>query len=360
MKKRILIVDDVLENLKLLIDILREKDYEIIIAKNGQEALDIVVDANPHLILLDVNMPIKDGYEACRELKLAERTKHIPVIFLTALSGQANEKKGLELGAVDFIIKPFSPSIVQARVETHLKFAEYQYDLENIVEEKIRENEKIQRMTIDALAILAEYRDNDTGGHIKRTRNYMKLLAKKLQNHEHFKSFLSDKNIDILYDSAPLHDIGKVAIRDEILLKEGKLTDDEMHQMKKHAYYGYKTLLDVERQSQSEAYFAIAKDIAYCHHEKYDGTGYPRKLKGKDIPIPGRLMAVSDVYDALISKRCYKKPIPHSKSVEIIKSLSGSSFDPDIIDAFVELQEEFRETALKNTDYPEEVEALKS
>ena len=360
MKKRILIVDDVLENLKLLIDILKEKKYEIIIAKNGQEALDIVIDANPHLILLDINMPIKNGYEVCKELKASDRTKHIPVIFLTALSEQSAEKKGLDLGAVDFIRKPFSPSIVQIRVENHLKLVDYQYDLERIIEEKVKENEKVQRMTIDALAILAEYRDNDTGGHIKRTCSYVKLLAEKLQDHEHFKHFLSDKNIEILYNSAALHDIGKVAIRDEILLKEGRLTDEEMSQMKKHAYYGYKALADAEKQSNCEAYFSIAKDIAYCHHEKYDGTGYPRELKGRDIPIPGRLMALADVYDALISKRCYKKPFAHSKSVEIIISERGLLFDPDIVDAFLNLQEEFRQTALKNTDYPEEVEALNS
>lgn len=358
MNKRILIVDDILENLKLLIDIFREKSYEIIIAQNGQEAIDTALDSEPHLILLDVNMPIKNGYEACIELKACERTKHIPIIFLTAHSEDADEEKGLDLGAIDYISKPYSPSIVLARVENHLKILDYQNSLEEIIEEKVLENQNIKQLTIDALAILAEYRDNDTGGHIKRTKNYVKLLAVELQNHKNFKHFLSDKNIEALYCAAPLHDIGKVAIRDNILLKNGRLTDEEMHEMKKHAYFGLRALEEAEGLAHYETSLGIAKDIVYTHHERFDGEGYPRNLKGTDIPIAGRLMSLADVYDALISKRVYKDPIPHSKAIEIISSLSGSSFDPDVVEAFLKLKDVFRLTALKNTDYPEEIEAL--
>ena len=357
-KYKILIVDDILENLKLLVDIFKHHNYEIVVAKNGQEALDIVVGTNPDLILLDINMPIKNGYETCTELKESDRTKNIPVIFLTASIEVEDEKKALGLGAVDFITKPFSPDIVQARVKNHLELKNYQDNLAELVKEKIRETENVQQMTIDALAILAEYRDNETGGHIKRTRNYILALAKKLQNHEKFKSFLSDENIKMLYNSAPLHDIGKVAIKDIILLKPGRLTSDEMEEMKMHAYFGYKALDDAEKNANCQSFLHIAKEMAYSHHERYDGKGYPRALAGEDIPVSGRLMAVADVYDALISTRVYKTPIAHSKTIEIIKSERGKAFDPDVVDAFLELKEEFRQIALEHADYKAEIDAL--
>lgn len=358
MKNRILIVDDVVENLKLLVDIFKENNYEIIIARNGQEALEHAIDSSPDLILLDINMPIKNGYEVCAELKKAPRTKNIPVIFLTGLSDTQDEKKGLDLGAVDFITKPFSAEIVQARVKNQISLKNYQDHLEELVDQKTKEHENVQRMTIDALAILAEYRDNETGGHIKRTRTYVKLLAKKLQNHKNFKYYLSDTVIEMLYNSAPLHDIGKVAIKDLVLLKPDRLTDDEMEEMKMHAYYGYKALDQAEKNSKCDSFLGIAKEMAYTHHERWDGKGYPRGLNENDIPIPGRLMAVADVYDALISKRVYKTPIAHSKSVHMIETQSGKAFDPDIVKAFLELQEEFRQTALANTDFKAEIDAL--
>lgn len=357
-KKKILLVDDLVENLKLLVNIFHTHDYEIIIAKNGQEALDIVDNAKPDLILLDVNMPIKNGYEVCQELKENPHTKNIPIIFLTALNDIKDEKKGLALGAVDFITKPFSPDIVQARVKNHLELKDYQDNLEELVKISVREKENVQRVAIDALAILAEYRDNETGGHIIRTREYVGLLANHLKTHKKFKSYLNDENIEMLYNSAPLHDIGKVAIKDMILLKPDRLTEEEMEEMKLHAYFGFRALDKAERKLDGKSFLSMAKEMAYSHHERYDGTGYPRSLKGEDIPIPGRFMAVADVYDALISKRVYKAPFAHSKSVEIIASESGKAFDPDIVEAFLALQEDFRQTALQNADSELEKEAL--
>lgn len=356
--KKILLVDDIVENLKLLVDIFRHDEYEVIVARSGEEALDIVIKASPDLILLDINMPGKNGYEVCKELKQSPRTSKIPIIFLTALSDTKDEKKGLSLGAVDFITKPFSPEIVQARVKNHLELKEYQDNLEELVEYNIRAKENIQSVTIDALAILAEYRDNETGGHIIRTKSYVKLLCEYLKNHERFKHFLSKENIKMIHASAPLHDIGKVGIKDNILLKPCSLTDDEMQEMKMHAYFGYKALDDAEKKINGKSFLSIAKDMAYSHHERWDGKGYPRELKGDAIPIVGRIMAVADVYDALISKRIYKTPIAHSKSIKIIISQRGKAFDPDIVDAFIELQEEFRQTALKNTDFKSEIDAL--
>jgi len=357
-KNKILIADDILENLQLLVSIFQKENYEILIAKNGRDAFNIAINENPDLILLDVNMPFKNGFEVCEELQAIPSTKQIPIIFLTALSETANEEKGLSLGAVDFIRKPFSPEIVLARVKNHLELKTYRDNLEELVKAKMQEKDEVQRMTIDALAILAEYRDNETGGHIQRTKNYVKALAEYLQKQDKFKSYLTDDVIEMLYNSAPLHDIGKVAIKDNVLLKPGKLTDDEMGEMKMHAYYGYKALDDAEQHSKCESFLTIAKEMAFTHHERYDGEGYPTGIAGEDIPLSGRLMAVADVYDALISKRVYKTPIAHSKSVEIIISEKGKAFDPDIVDAFIVLQEDFRLIALANTDFKSEQDAL--
>lgn len=356
--KKILIVDDIIDNLRLLVDIFRQDEYEIIIAKSGDEALKIVISANPDLILLDVNMPGKDGFEVCQELKQSPRTCKIPIIFLTALNETKDEAKGLALGAADFITKPFSPEIVQARVKNHLKLKDYQDNLEELVELNIRAKENVQTVTIDALAILAEYRDNETGGHIIRTKSYVKLLCEHLKDHERFKHYLSDENIKMLCSSAPLHDIGKVGIKDIILLKPGKLTANEMEEMKMHSYFGFKALEDAEKKLQGKSFLTIAKDMAHSHHERWDGEGYPRGLKENDIPFAGRFMAVADVYDALISKRIYKTPIAHSKAINIIAEQRGKAFDPDIVDAFLELQEDFRETALQNADFKSEIDAL--
>jgi len=359
-KNKILIADDVLENLRLLVQIFQGNQYEILIAKNGQEAFDIAINENPDLILLDVNMPFKSGFEVCEELQKIQITKKIPIIFLTALSEMADEEKGLLLGAVDFITKPFSPEIVQARVKIHLELKEHRDNLEELVKIKMHEKDEVQRMTIDALAILAEYRDNETGGHIQRTKNYVRALAMHLQKQDKFKSYLTDEIVEMLYNSAPLHDMGKVAIRDNILLKPSKLTHDEMEEMRMHAYYGYKALEEAESHSNCESFLTIAKEMAHSHHERYDGKGYPNAIAGEDIPLSGRLMAVADVYDALISKRVYKTPIAHSESVSIIISEKGKAFDPDVVEAFIALQEEFRQIALANTDFKSEIDALNS
>lgn len=357
-KQKILIVDDLIENLRLLVSIFNSHDYELLLAKNGHDALTAACESKPDIILLDINIPGKNGYEVCTELKASPRTKNIPVIFLTASTGIDNESKGLALGAVDYISKPYSTEIILARVKNHLQLKQYQDHLQELVQQGIRKQENIQRVTIEALAILAEYRDNETGGHIKRTRSYVRLLAQKLQNHDHFKSYLSNENIKLLYTSAPLHDIGKVGIQDSILLKPGPLTDDEMEIMKKHAYYGYQTLNDAEKKLDGESFLTIAKEMAYTHHERYDGQGYPRGLCGEDIPIPGRLMAVADVYDALISQRIYKKPMSHSKAVSIIVSERGKAFDPDVTDCFAAESESFRQIAIKYADHPSELDAL--
>ncbi len=355
---KILLVDDNTANLQVLRESLEGLGCKILVAKNGVAALAIVEKAHPDLILLDIMMPEMDGYEVCRRLKADEATNHIPVLFLTALADAEDEAKGLALGAVDYITKPIHPDLVRARVRNHLELKRYQNHLEEMVRVRTRDLQLTQAVMIESLATLAECRDPETGGHIKRTQNYVKVLAVQLKNHPRFCNILDDTTIEMLYLSAPLHDIGKVGVRDEALLKGGQLTEDEFEQMKKHTTYGHEALRITEQKLGKSTFLRCAREIAYTHQEKWDGSGYPQGLKGDDIPVSGRLMAVADVYDALISKRVYKPPMPHEKAVQIIKEGQGSHFDPDVVEAFLQVEAVFRNIALTFADYEEERQML--
>jgi putative two-component system response regulator len=355
---QILLVDDNTTNLQLLHETLDGRGYKLLIAKNGKTALSIAHKALPSLILLDIMMPEMDGYEVCRRLKADAATSQIPIIFITALVDEEDEAKGLSMGAVDYITKPINPELVRARVRNHLELKQYQDHLENLVIERTRRLALTQAVTIESLATLAEYRDPETGGHIKRTQNYVKALAVHLKDHPRYRDDLNDDIIELLYLSAPLHDLGKVGVPDHILLKAGKLTDDEFEEMKKHTIYGHDALLITEQKLGGDSFLRYAREIAYTHQEKWDGSGYPSGLKGDEIPLGGRLMALADVYDALISKRVYKPPFPHEKAVQIIIEGKGRHFDPDLVDAFVALQETFRNIALTFADYEEERQML--
>ncbi|UCG07964.1 MAG: response regulator, partial [Desulfobacterales bacterium] len=356
--EKILLVDDNATNLKILHDTLDNLGYHLLVAKNGEGALAIARKTTLSLILLDIMMPEMDGYEVCERLKAEEKTRDIPVIFITALSDDADEAKGLALGAVDYITKPFNPDLVRARVRNHLELKRYRDYLEQLVEERTREIALTQAITIESLATLAEYRDPETGGHIKRTQNYVKALAMHLKQHPRFRDELADENIELLYRSAPLHDVGKVGVPDLILLKTGKLTEEEFEEMKKHTNYGHDALHITEQKLGQNSFLRCAKEIAFTHQEKWDGSGYPRGLKADEIPISGRLMALADVYDAMISKRIYKPPLPHEEAVRIITEGSGKHFDPDIVDAFLALEHTFRNIALTFSDFDEEREML--
>lgn len=357
-KPTVLVVDDTPENLTLMQALLRDH-YKVKGANNGERGLQIAASANPpDLILLDIMMPDLDGYEVCRRLKADAITRDIPVIFLTAKSDVEDERQGLELGAVDYITKPISPPIVLARVQTHLNlkaaadFLRSKNDfLQGEVEKRTREVMAIQDVTIMALTSLAETRDTDTGNHIRRTQNYVRALARKLSTHPRFSSLLTEERIGLLYKSAPLHDIGKVGIPDRILLKPGKLTPDEFEVMKTHAALGRNALERAEQALGTEvAFLTVAKEIAAFHHEKWDGSGYPQGLKGDEIPISARLMAVADVYDALISPRIYKEPMSHEKALEFIRQGSGVHFDPDVVEAFFAIDESIKAIALAFSD----------
>ena len=357
-KTTILVVDDTPDNLILMNNLLKG-DYKVKIANGGENALKIAAsDSPPGLILLDIMMPDMDGYEVCRQLKRNPKTMNIPVIFLTAKAEIEDEKKGLELGAVDYITKPISPPIVMARVKNHLALkamADFLRDqnefLELEVAKRTREVMAIQDVTIIAMASLAETRDSDTGNHIRRTQFYAKALAERLREHPRFAWFLTDININMLFKSAPLHDIGKVGIPDRILLKPGRFEPHEFEIMKTHTTLGYEAIVHAETVLGSNVEFlSFAKSIALSHQEKWDGSGYPQGLAGDDIPIAARLMAVADVYDALISRRVYKKGMPHEKAVQIMVVGRGTHFDADMFDAFIDIQEEFRAIALRFVD----------
>jgi putative two-component system response regulator len=354
----ILAVDDTPVNLSLITGLLKSH-YRVKVANSGEKALRIAhSDMPPDLVLLDVMMPDLDGIEVCRRLKDDPRTRHIPVIFLTAMSKSEDERIGLEAGAVDYITKPISPPILLARVKTHLQLkagADFLKDknayLESEVYRRTREVQAIQDVTILTMASLAETRDNETGNHIRRTQHYVKALAVKLRDHPRFAGYFTDHMIDLLFKSAPLHDIGKVGIPDRILLKPGKLTPEEFEVMKTHTTLGRDAIEQAERQLGTPVEFLkLAKEIALSHQEKWDGSGYPEGLAGDAIPVSARLMAVADVYDALISRRVYKPAFPHERAVELIAEGRARHFDPDVTDAFLEIREEFHTIAKRFAD----------
>jgi putative two-component system response regulator len=352
-KPKILLVDDETLYIDILVDLLKD-DYTTVVAKSGAQALKRASDdPPPDLVLLDILMPGMDGYEVCRLLKEDPSTRDIPVIFLTVKSEVANEVRGFELGAVDYIAKPMSPPIVRARVKSHLALHRIQQQLaqqnellEQRVFERTEELSRTKDVAIFCMASLAETRDSETGKHVLRTQNYIKILAEHLMNHPHFSDYLQlDGTIELLSKTSLLHDIGKVGVPDRILLKPGKLNPDEWIVMKKHAEFGHDALLRAEQELGSTDFLQMAREIAYTHHEHWDGTGYPQGLKGEEIPVSGRLMALADVYDALINKRIYKQAYSHDKAVEIVRQSAGTHLDPDIVEAFLQLQGEFSHIA---------------
>ena len=357
-RQTVLVVDDMPENLQVMNALLKER-YKTRIANNGEVALLAArQDPKPDLILLDIMMPGMDGYEVCRKLKADDATREIPVIFLTALVEVEDEQMGFDVGCVDYITKPISPSIVLARVRTHLTLSsaaaflkdQKQY-LEAEVQRRTREVQIVQDVTIMAMASLAETRDNETGNHIRRTQNYVRALAEKLRDHPRFARYFAANSAEMLQKSAPLHDIGKVGIPDNILLKRGKLTPEEFEIMKTHTTLGRDAIRAAEKLiGVEDTFLRLAREIAYCHQEKWDGSGYPQALAGEAIPVSARLMALADVYDALICARVYKPAWPHAKAVDVIREGRETHFDPDVLDAFLEIHEEFRAIAEQFAD----------
>lgn len=345
----ILIVDDAPENLTVLSELLLPR-YDVRAATNGEQALRIAaLTPKPDLILLDVMMPGMDGYEVFRRLHDNPDTRDIPVIFVTAMDSPQDELHGLDIGAVDYIVKPIVAPIVLARVRTQLelkrardRLAGQNAWLEAEVSRRMEENDLTQLVSIRALAHLAEIRDPETGNHILRTQGYVRELAGLLRTLPKFADYCNDHYIDLLARSAPLHDIGKVGIPDAILQKPGPLTAEEWAIMKTHARIGAEAIELAERDVDKEvAFMRLAKEIAHWHHEKWDGSGYPDGLAGDAIPVSARLMAIADVFDALISQRVYKEAMSYDKARSIISDGRGRHFDPDMVDTFLANYEKF-------------------
>lgn len=355
----LLIVDDVPANLSMLSELLHDSGYQVKAANTGRAALQYAVqEPRPALILLDVMMPEMDGYQVLAALRQDPATRDIPVIFLTALDNARDEERGFQHGAADYITKPIKPDVVLARVRSQLLarlaqtwLRDQNAALEDEVTRRMEENELIQTVSIRALAHLAETRDPETGNHILRTQNYVRLLATRLRDHPRFAATLDDVYIKILAHSAPLHDIGKVGIPDSILQKPGKLTPEEWVIMKTHAKLGSDAIESAERDIDRPVEFlALAKEIAHWHHERWDGTGYPDGLAGEAIPISARLMTLADVFDALISRRVYKEAMPLVEVREIIAGERGRQFDPDVTDALLSGFSEFTAIAERHRD----------
>lgn len=357
-KKTVLIVDDTPANISLLGNLLKE-NYKAKVATNGRKALQMAFAADaPDLILLDVIMPDMDGYEVCRRLKADEKTREIPVIFLTAKSEEADEMLGLTLGAVDYVTKPINPLILMARLQTHMSLKDARDQLKNqneILEEKVRQRtrqtSRLQDVAMVAMGSLAETRDPETGSHIQRTQLFVRIISEELKHHPQYADYLTPEKITMLYKSAPLHDIGKVGIPDTILLKPGKLTIAEREEMQKHTTCGRNAIVAAEKiLGESDNFLQIAEEVAYSHHEKWDGSGYPIGLSAHDIPICARLMAIADVYDALISPRVYKPPFSQKKTVAIINEGRSTHFDPIMVDSFLRVADQCYAVANKFAD----------
>lgn len=323
-KPSILLVDDEPTNLRILNQVLNDT-YKLIFAKSGQEALRLVEKEHPDLILLDVMMPQMTGYEVCEQLKNHPQFKVIPIIFVTALNDPNDEAKGLNLGAVDYISKPISPAVVKARVKTHLSLVD------------VEELRRTRLQIIQRLGRASEYKDNETGMHVMRMSHYSQVIALAYG--------FTEVAADNLFNAAPMHDIGKIGIPDSIMLKPGKLTDEEFSIMKQHPEIGAEIL----GESDSDL-IALAKLVSLTHHEKWDGSGYPNQLKGEGIPIEGRIVALADVFDALTSVRPYKGAWTVDEAISFIKKQKGYHFDPELVDCFiqqlaqiVEIKERFKD-----------------
>ncbi|MDR0731459.1 MAG: response regulator [Treponema sp.] len=346
-KKRIALVDDDITSLALGKGIMSEH-YDVVTIPSGEKLFQFLERAVPDLILLDVDMPVMNGYDTMRKLQTRPNTHDIPVIFLTSMSDTSSEIEGLNLGAVDYISKPFSPPLLLKRLELHLKMVSQQKELinyNNNLQEMVKARTKtvldMQNSVIKIVANLVESRDEITGGHVERTRQYLSLLLDGLTSMNMYVKEVESWNRDFFLQSSQLHDVGKISIPDKILMKPERLTPDEFEQMKNHTLFGVQIIEAMQKETPESSFLQHAKILAGNHHEKWDGTGYPYGLKGKDIPLGGRLMAIADVYDALISARPYKRPFTHEEAAKIIVDGSGTQFDPDLVNVFIDMSGKF-------------------
>lgn len=341
-RKTILIIDDVKFNIRAAHDMLGDT-YDIIDAMSGEEGLKKLEETIPDLILLDIIMPKMDGHEVLKIIKDTPAYCNIPVIFLTSDNNSETEVAGFNEGIVDYITKPFVTDVLKKRIETQIELAEYQRSLEDKVSMKVRELEDMYDLITVSFAALTEYRDSITGGHLKNTALYFKVFIEHLANCDAYKSQLNQQIVTKAKRSAPLHDVGKIAISDNVLQKPASLTDKEFERIKLHPVIGGELFSFIEQRVADKEFARIAYNICRYHHEKWDGTGYPEGLAGTDIPLVSRIMSIVDVYDALTSERPYKKPMTHEKAMTMIAERAGSDFDPGLVHEFVNISEQVKE-----------------
>ena len=351
----VIMVDDDITNLKVAANALADT-YNFFTAPSGAKLFEIIRKITPDLILLDVEMPDMDGYEVIKLLKSDEKTANIPVIFLTAKISPEHEAKGLDLGAVDYIFKPFSRELLIRRIDLHMlletqkkELMKHSRVLETEIDRKTRAVFELQNTILKTVAELVERRDSVTGGHIERTQYYLRLLVGLLIENGVYRENLSEWDMNLFIMSSQLHDVGKISIKDDILMKPGKLTIDEFSEMKKHTLFGAEIIRSIEESTTENEFLKYAETMAVSHHEKWNGTGYPYSLKGEEIPLMGRLMAIVDVYDALTNERPYKNPFSHDEAIEIVKEGLGSHFDPLICEVFLRNADAFKNA---KTDHP--------
>ncbi|MBN2965087.1 response regulator [Sulfurospirillum sp. T05] len=337
----VMIVDDIVENIKVAMGHLQALHVKVVYATNGLQALERAEKTRPNLILMDVMMPQMGGFETAKALKKNPLLREIPIIFLTARAEAEDVKQGFEAGGVDYITKPFNGEELLMRVKTHLELTLHRCRLEEQVSRRTQEIELLKSSIIEAMGSLAEYRDGETGAHIKRTQHYVKILCQHLLTLPKYAEFVTQDYAQLLFKSAPLHDIGKVGIRDHILLKPGKLTPEEFEIMKQHAAFGEAIIDKLIGINGPTDFLVSAREITGGHHEKWNGSGYPRGLSGEEIPLSARIMAIADVYDALTSPRVYKIAFSHQVAIDTIRDQSGKHFDPTLVEAFLHLEQEF-------------------
>ncbi len=347
----VMVVDDTAENLKLLDGILEGGRHEVRLFSSGAMMLKAAAKDVPDLVLLDILMPEMDGYEVCRRMRGEEALHDVPVLFLSALSDVNSKVKAFEAGGMDYVTKPFQVEEVKARVKTHLllrksmrDLEEHRRDLEQVVREKVREVFDSQLATITALSKLAESRDDESGHHVERTRAFCGILCGRLSRSPRHRDIMTEDFVANVCGASVLHDVGKVAIPDKILTKPGRLAPHEYEVVKNHAHIGARTLEAARRQDPRNAFLSVGVAIARSHHERWNGGGYPDRLRGEGIPLSARIMAVSDVYDALRSRRPYKPAMPHAEVAGMIRAGAGTDFDPAVVDAFLDAEGEFAET----------------
>lgn len=339
-RAKIMFVDDDMSNLILGKNMLKDH-YEVYPLPSSAKLFETLEHVVPDLILLDIEMPEMNGYETMRRLQTDERLAEIPVIFVTVRTDEGSELEGLSLGAIDYVFKPFSAPLLLKRIENHLltalqkkNLALYNADLQGLVRQQTGHIIELQNSVLGTVADLVEFRDDVTGGHINRTREYLRLLIEALKREHVYREQVSAWDINLLLSSSQLHDVGKIAINDAILNKPGKLTPEEFTIMKTHVAIGLNIIEKIEQKTAEHAFLRHARTFIATHHEKWDGSGYPLGLRGEDIPLEGRLMAIADVYDALISKRPYKPPFGTPEAARIIIENSGTHFDPSLVQVF--------------------------